>query len=111
MNTNIGLKIKNLREERDMTQEDLANILGTNVDIVKDIENNNIMLTYGIIDIIADIFYVTPRYLIEAPKNSVIEKAKSTKLYEFLKVSEGILGTSTLERYKKTYVPSITILL
>lgn len=111
MNTNIGLKIKNLREERGMTQRDLANILGTSVDIVKDIENNNIMLTYGVIDIIADIFYVTPRYIIEEPKNPVIEKAKGTELYEFLKVAEAILGTSTLERYKKTYVPSITILL
>ena len=111
MNTNIGLKIKNLREERDMTQEDLANILGTSVDIVKDIENNNIMLTYGVIDIIADIFYVTPRYLVEEPKNPVIEKAKNTELYGFLKVAEGVLGTSTLERYKKTYVPSIAILL
>lgn len=111
MNTNIGLKIKNLREERGMTQRDLANILGTSVDIVKDIENNNIMLTYGVIDIIADIFYVTPRYIIEEPKNPVIEKAKGTELYAFLKVAEAILGTSTLERYKKTYVPSITILL
>lgn len=111
MNTNIGLRIKNLREERGMTQRDLANILGTSVDIVKDIEDNNIMLTHGVIDIIADIFYVTPRYLIEAPKNPVVEKAKDTELYEFLKVAEAILGTSTLERYKKTYVPSITILL
>ena len=59
LNTEIGKSLKNLRKSRKLTQEEMANILGTHVNTVSKIENGKINISAAYLYVYAACFKVT----------------------------------------------------
>lgn len=66
MNNSIGFKIKKLREQKDISQEDLAFRLDVSQSYLSKIENGAIeKLDFLFMQRVADFFKVDPRYFLE----------------------------------------------
>ncbi len=66
MNNSVGFKIKKLREQKEMSQEDLAFRLDVSQSYLSKIENGSIeKLDFIFMQKIADFFKVEPQYFLE----------------------------------------------
>ncbi|EGO8187711.1 helix-turn-helix transcriptional regulator, partial [Enterococcus faecalis] len=63
----FGDKLKKLREKRNMTQRELANLLFLKQSSISDYENNKSIPNGDIIKKISSIFDVSANYLLEIP--------------------------------------------
>lgn len=70
--------VKNLRSEKELKQEDIANILGVTRSFIQDIENPKRRAKYNLshINLLADYFSLSPRDFL--PASAIIPK-KATK--------------------------------
>lgn len=76
--------VKKLRKEKELTQQDIADIIGLSRGFVSDIENENRNSKYNIrhINALADYFGMSPRAFLPEkafPVDAVKEKAKPVK--------------------------------
>ena len=62
---NLGLRIKELRAEHDLTQEDLAEQLGVSIQAISRWENNITCPDISVLPILANMFDVTVDYLLD----------------------------------------------
>ncbi|WP_051349299.1 helix-turn-helix domain-containing protein [Chryseobacterium gregarium] len=66
MNNSVGFKIKKLREQKEMSQEDLAFRLDVSQSYLSKIENGNIeKLDFIFMQRVAEFFKVEPQYFLE----------------------------------------------
>lgn len=89
MKLNIGENIKHLRREKDMTQEEFAEILGVSCQSVSRWENNTCYPDMELLPTISDVFQVTVDSLL-----GVSEAVEEARVAEYLSryqtaVSEG----------------------
>lgn len=77
---NIGQKIKELRQENNLTQEQLAEQLGVSFQAVSRWENNTTYPDITLLSIIASMFNVTTDYLLDM--NSYKMKEEIDKVVE-----------------------------
>ena len=71
---NIGQKIKQLRQENDLTQEELAEQLGVNFQAVSRWENSTTYPDITMLPIIASMFNVTVDYLLDMDSYKIKEE-------------------------------------
>ncbi|GEN76408.1 helix-turn-helix domain-containing protein [Chryseobacterium hagamense] len=91
MNSSIGFKIKKLREQKEISQEDLAFQLEVSQSYLSKIENGAIeKLDFIFMQKISDFFKVEPRYFLEGDTivNNNIEKSTNS--------SVGNIGDTTI---------------
>ncbi|WPO81707.1 helix-turn-helix transcriptional regulator [Chryseobacterium sp. JJR-5R] len=91
MNNSVGFKIKKLREQKEMSQEDLAFRLDVSQSYLSKIENGSIeKLDFIFMQKIADFFKVEPQYFLEGDTivNNNIEKSSNS--------SVGNIGDTTI---------------
>lgn len=91
MNNSVGFKIKKLREQKEMSQEDLAFRLDVSQSYLSKIENGSIeKLDFIFMQKIADFFKVEPQYFLEGDTivNNNIEKNSNS--------SVGNIGDTTI---------------
>ncbi|WP_294241040.1 MULTISPECIES: helix-turn-helix domain-containing protein [Chryseobacterium] len=91
MNNSIGFKIKKLREQKEISQEDLAFQLDVSQSYLSKIENGAIeKLDFIFMQKIADFFKVEPQYFLEGDTivNNNVEKSTNS--------SVGNIGDTTI---------------
>lgn len=73
INIEIGNRIKGLREDRDLTQEDLAKVLGyTNNSFISKLENGNVEIKVSQLKMLSKYFKVSIDYLINGSMEDTI---------------------------------------
>lgn len=83
MNNSVGFKIKKLREQKEMSQEDLAFRLDVSQSYLSKIENGSIeKLDFIFMQKIADFFKVEPQYFLEGDTivNNNIETSNNSAI-------------------------------
>lgn len=108
---NIGLKIKELRHENNLTQEELANQLGVSFQAISRWENGNSLPDITLLPVIANMFDVTVDYLLDLDvdifkKNEELNKIieKDNELWNKGKVKKrGKLLLESLKKYPNSW--------
>lgn len=76
----FGDRLKKLREEKNMYQKDLANILGVSAGAIGMYENNKRTPDFDILKKIADVFDVTIDYLLGRTNNPTTIRVEGDRL-------------------------------
>lgn len=105
----FGNKIKLLRKERDLTQEELSEILGVSFQTISKWETNSAMPDISMLPIIANYFEVTTDELLGVDISKIKEKINAheeeiNQLYQEWKLDDGIkLAKKVLKEYPNNY--------
>ena len=70
---NFGEKVKKLRHEKDLTQQQLAELLGVAVSAISSYESGNRYPSYEVLISLARIFHVSTDYLLGLEKLKTID--------------------------------------
>ena len=70
---NFGEKVKKLRHEKDLTQQQLAELLGVAVSAISSYESGNRYPSYEVLISLARIFHVTTDYLLGLEKLKTVD--------------------------------------
>jgi transcriptional regulator with XRE-family HTH domain len=93
MNSSIGFKIKKLREQQSISQEDLAHQLDISQSYLSKIENGSIeKLDFIFMQKVAEFFKVEPQYFLEG--NTVINNIETSN-----NSSVGNVGDTTINNF------------
>lgn len=105
----FGNKIKLLRKERDLTQEELSEILGVSFQTISKWETNSAMPDISMLPIIANYFEVTTDELLGVDNSKIKQKInaheeKINQLYHEWRLDDGIkLARQVLKEYPNSY--------
>lgn len=70
---NFGEKVKKLRHEKDLTQQQLAELLGVAVSAISSYESGNRYPSYEVLISLARIFHVSTDYLLGLEKLKTVD--------------------------------------
>ncbi|KIR02234.1 hypothetical protein P261_01048 [Lachnospiraceae bacterium TWA4] len=88
-NKELGLKVKQLRLEREMTQEEVANAIGVTPGYISNVENNRTLCTLKVLIYYAQLTNVSLDYL----AGTISEDYRSrSEDYEILRLLHGFSG-------------------